>query len=371
MSSIRLDPGYTVARLDKAQVLYRQSQPDAARGELETVLSHMPDSAPAYTLLGLVRLMLAQPDDAQSALSNSATLYSSWIASLRTSEAQAQVAGNADRAEVATEGILALNRELAGVYLYQGIAWADKARKEPPESFLGGVWRNIQGQPTLYERAIGKMQDAARLDPRRPDIPVQLGNLYVEMGDTGKAAQELATARQIDPSAPEPYLALAHLQEAQNNVAEAVKTIAELTANSERYYPAYEELYRLYMGGGDTASANTSLQRALQISPETPSDHLWRGKFLQLLGNNADAEGEFRAALANPDLWEAHVHLGEILAQAGRHPEALAEFKAALNVQPNDPGALLGAARLMVLAGETDEAQSLFGRLTSLAPSGC
>ncbi len=349
--AMRLDPDYALTRLDKAEVLYRQSQPDASRAEIEALLVRTPDAAPAYRLMGLVRLMLAQPDDAQGALGNAARLYSDWIGALRSEEGRAQLAEDAVSAEVATEGILALNRELAGVYLYQGMAWADKARNEPPESFLGGVWRNIRGEPTLYERAIGKLQEAARLDPRRADIPVQLGSVYVQIGDTGKGAQALSTARQIDPTAPEPYLALARLQEAQRNIPEAIKTITELAANTQKYYPAYEELYRLYTSAGDAQSANASLQQALQFAAQAPGDHLWRGKFLRLLGNPAEAEAEFRAALADPDLWEAHANLGELLQQANRHPEALAEFKQALAVQPNDPRALLGAARTPCAGG--------------------
>jgi tetratricopeptide (TPR) repeat protein len=366
--ALRLDPGYALVHLDKAEVLYRQSQPDTARSELDVVLARVPDTAPAYRLLGLVRLMLGQPDDAQGALSNAARIYSDWVGALRAEEGRAQVAGDPDRAEVATEGILALNRELAGVYLYQGMALADKARKEPPESFLGGVWRNIRGEQTLHEKAIGKMQEAARLDPRRADIPVQMSNVYLQMGDTGRGAQALATARQLDPTAPEPYMALARLQEAQRNIPEAIKTITELTTNSQRYYAGYEELYRLYLASGDSQSANASLQSALQFAAQSPSDHLWRGKFLRTLGNIAEAEAEFRAALVDPDLWEAHVHLGEILQAANRRPEALAEFQQALTVQPQDARALAGAAQLLVMAGQVAEAETLFARLTSVVP---
>jgi tetratricopeptide (TPR) repeat protein len=366
--AIRLDPGYALAHLDKAEVLYRQSQPDTARSELDVVLVRAPEAAPAYRLLGLVRLMLGQPDDAQGALSNAARIYSDWVGTLRAEEGRAQVAGDPDRAEVATEGILALNRELAGVYLYQGMALADKARKEPPESFLGGVWRNIRGEQTLHEKAISKMQEAARLDPRRADIPVQMSNVYLQMGDTGRGAQALATARQLDPTAPEPYMALARLQEAQRNIPEAIKTITELTANSQRYYAGYEELYRLYRAAGDTQSATASLQSALQFAAQSPTDHLWRGKFLHTLGSIGEAEGEFRAALLDPDLWEAHVHLGEILRAADRKPEALAEFQQALAIQPQDARALAGAAQLLVMAGQVAEAESLFARLTSVVP---
>src|SRR5207302_5742617 len=74
--SLRLDPDYGIYRLDKAEVLYRQAQPDAARVELETLLGRSPDAAPADRLLGLVYMMLAEPDQAQDPLGKAADLYS-------------------------------------------------------------------------------------------------------------------------------------------------------------------------------------------------------------------------------------------------------------------------------------------------------
>src|SRR5439155_22022395 len=109
----------------------------------------------------------------------------------------AQVLGDAFGARAATEGILLLNKELAGVKLYQGMALADQARQEPPEGFLGGLWRKLRGQPTTNERALSVMQEAYSLDKQRPDIPLQMGNVYAQMGDPAKAAELLKQAQQM------------------------------------------------------------------------------------------------------------------------------------------------------------------------------
>jgi tetratricopeptide (TPR) repeat protein len=364
----RRDPTYPLYRLDKAEAFYRQAQPDAARTELSALTSQWWDAAPAYRLAGLVHLMLGRPDDAFAPLDKAAELYTAWLAEMRGEETAAQVEGDAARAQAATEAILKLNRELATVHLYGGMAWADKAGTEPPESFLGGVWRNIRGEPTTYERAIRRMEEASRLDPNRADVAVQMGNVYVAMGDARRGAEALDRARALDPTAPEPYMALARLQEAQGNPREAIARITELVGNAAHFYPAYEELYRLYKGLGDEGGAQAALASALSVAPRMPADNLWHGKFLRILGRNEEAIREFNAALADPELWEAHVNLGELLEEAGRSPDALEEFQQALAKQPNDPRALLGAGRLLVLAGETNEAEKLFSRLTSLAP---
>jgi tetratricopeptide (TPR) repeat protein len=366
---LALAPGDVLPRLDRAEALYRQSQPDAALSELEQVVRREPQAAPAYRLMGLVRLMLAQPDEAQQALAQAERLYSGWLDRLRTDEARAQVAGDTAQAHLATEGIIRLNRELAAVYLYQGMAAADKARKEPAETFLGGVWRNLRGEPTTNERALAKMQEAARLDPKRLDIPLQMAGVYTNMGDTAKAAESLQAARSLNAAAPEPYLALAQLQTAQGNPQEAINTLNELLSYSPGYYPAYQELYDTYTGMGDTESATAILQRGLQVAPNTPADHLWRGKFLKTLGARAESTAEFSMAAQDPQLWEAHLELGRAMQESGHTTEALAEFRQVLSVQPNHPVALLEAGRLLANAGDASEAQELFDRLTRLYPT--
>ncbi|MDQ3929015.1 MAG: tetratricopeptide repeat protein, partial [Chloroflexota bacterium] len=283
--SARLDSTYPATKLERAEVLYRQSQPDAARTQLQSLLSASPNAAPAYRLLGLTMLMLGQPTEAMSALDHAEGLYNTWLDALRKEEASAHAVGDSQRGQWATSEIVDLNKELAGIYLYQGMTWADLARQDPPEGFLGGIWRRIRGEPTKLERAVAKMRDAQRLDPQRPDVPLQLGTVYTQMGDSGSAAEALQEAQRLNPAAPEPYMALAGLQKAQGNPNEAVATLQQLLAQNPSYFPAYDEIYRIYQGSGDQAAATATLQSALQVAPRTTTDYLWRGRFLQRLGD--------------------------------------------------------------------------------------
>jgi tetratricopeptide (TPR) repeat protein len=367
--SARLDPGNPATKLERAEVLYRQSQPDAARSQLQSLLSVSPNAAPAHRLLGLTMLMLGQPAEAMSALDRAEGLYNAWLDALRKEEASAHAVSDSQRGQWATGEIVALNKELAGIYLYQGMTWADLARQDPPESFLGGIWRRIRGEPTKLERAVERMRHAQRLDPQRPDVPLQLGNVYTQMGDSGSAAEVLKEAQRLDPSAPEPYMSLAHLQKAQGNPKEAIGTLQQLLAQNPAYFPAYDEVYHIYMAMGDQAAATATLHLALQVAPRTTTGYLWRGRFLQRLGDIAGAVDATRMAATDPQLWEAHLLLAQLLTANGQAPEALQEFKQVLAVQPNNPDALLGAAQLHVLAGQAEDAQKLFERLVSIWPT--
>src|SRR5204862_7767207 len=129
------------------------------------------------------------PAVAQHRLGRPKEMYSRWIAGRRPEEGKAQVTVDLEAANRATDGIVALNRELARVQLYTGMALADYGRKQPPEGFLAAVWRRIRSEPSTYERAAAAMQEAARLDPRSPDIPLQMGSVYSTIGDDARAAQ--------------------------------------------------------------------------------------------------------------------------------------------------------------------------------------
>ena len=366
--SARLDPGNLRTKFDRAQVLYRMARPSEAAGELADLLKGNPDAAPAYRLSGLVQLMLGQPQRALAELDRANGLYNGWIGTLRSEEAQASASGNSTTAARATEGIVRLNKELAALSLYEGMAWADIAAGEPKETFLGSIWRGIRGEPTTWERALAKMQEASRLDPRRPDVPLQIGTLYMKQGDFANATTMLQQVRDLDPNAPEPYVALAQAQEAQNQPQQAIATLNDLLARSPRYYDAYDKIAVLYNSLGDSSDAQTTLERAAAIEPHSASDHLWRGKFLIPLGRTSEAESELRTAGEDSQYWEAHLLLGKLLLNSGRGPEALAEFQQVLSTQPDNEAALLNAGNLLVLAGKQDDAQKLLERLTAISP---
>jgi tetratricopeptide (TPR) repeat protein len=365
----RLDPTLLRVSLDRAETYYRQAQPSLAAGQLDTLIKAAPGAVTAYRLSGLVRLMLGQPEAALDPLGKARALYAGWINGQRKDEAQAESMGDTPRAHTASDNIVTLNKGLAGIALYEGMAYADTARTEPHESFLAGIWRGIRGEPSTSERAVAKMQEAARLDPHRPDVPLQLGSLYTFLNQYDNAEQNLKLAQSLDPSLPEPYLALAHLQEAMSKPADAIATLNDLMSRLPAQYPAYDYLYKLYAATGDDQSARNALQRALAVPPPSAADHLWHGKFLITLNRPDDAIPELQAAAADPETWEAHLLLGNIYLDKGRGPDALAQYQAVLAVQPNNETALLNAGKLLVLAGNADDAQTLFERLTAVVPT--
>jgi tetratricopeptide (TPR) repeat protein len=82
---------------------------------------------------------------------------------------------------------------------------------------------------------------------------------------------------------------------------------------------------------------------------------------LTMLANAADAEDKTEKATVTPGpLIPARELYGTMLLASGRAPEALATFKAVLEKEPHRLGAMLGAARAAVAAGDGASARQYY-----------
>jgi DNA-binding winged helix-turn-helix (wHTH) protein/TolB-like protein/Tfp pilus assembly protein PilF len=118
-------------------------------------------------------------------------------------------------------------------------------------------------------------------------------------------------------------------------------------------------------------AAKEAAQRALEMDEGLAEAHATMG-FINFYfdWNRADAENEFRRALAdNPNDAMAHSWYGESLAAMGRFPEAVAEAQRALE---DDPLSLIigsNAGWTLSLAGNTDHAIEILKKAIEIDPS--
>jgi tetratricopeptide (TPR) repeat protein len=183
--------------------------------------------------------------------------------------------------------------------------------------------------------------------------------------------------------------------------AKALETAVELLP---KWSPTYFELSHAYAGMGETGKALATLDRGLQVDPESASLHRARGLLLQQTGDRAGARAELerardldprdprlrlmlsavyrddgdlskavaevresvRLAPASADGWNA---LGLLLAAGGKEAEAESAFRSALKARPGDPDALFNLADVLRRAKRTKEAVELLERLIAKAPS--
>lgn len=111
------------------------------------------------------------------------------------------------------------------------------------------------------------------------------------------------------------------------------------------YAPAFAGLAQVFMwrvewqGQGDEAqqAADRASRRALELGPDLAESHVARGAFLTSICDYPGAEREYREAIRlNPRSFEAHYLLARCGVQAGRFELAVEMFRQAAQLRPED-----------------------------------
>jgi putative PEP-CTERM system TPR-repeat lipoprotein len=174
-----------------------------------------------------------------------------------------------------------------------------------------------------------------------------------EKRDYRTAAIQLKALQQKDPDNLDAALLLADISAADNNpdLAERnYRRAAELKADPDRYWRGWVDAL-LALGRFDDA-----LARLAEVQPATPADEaavlVRRSRALRAQGKVPEAEAAAREAVAKaPAAVESQVELGDLLFVTGRRDESRAATEAALQIDPDDPDALMLKA-MQLLAGD-------------------
>ena len=120
---------------------------------------------------------------------------------------------------------------------------------------------------------------------------------------------------------------------------------------------------------GRPAEALAHLQASLAIRPHS-SAHFNAGNVLRALGRRAEAEEQYRLALArNPALVQAALNLGSLLGEDGRLEEARAVLLAAEDRAPALPAVQFNLGLVAYLAGDRAEATARLRQTLRLDPA--
>ena len=204
-----------------------------------------------------------------------AVLASSWLPSPRQRRARAAAAVSA------VAGLMAC------AWLQVGL-WADGAN--------------------LFEHSLDVAGESDTLENA-------LGITLFERGRTGEAIAHYRSALTINAAYPE----------ARNNLAEALRTI------------------------GDLSSAELEAREAVRLRPSA-ANHTELGTILSHSGRLAEAAAEFDAALRlDPNYLAAYNNFGILLARQGRFDDAIERFAQALSIDPTDAAALKNMQQALAL----------------------
>jgi tetratricopeptide (TPR) repeat protein len=284
--AIRLNPQYAEAHNNIGAIRHQRGELRAAIAEYRLALASEPDYPAAERNLGLA-LAAYTLDAADSGASTEAGQH--LREALRHYPADPALHYNLGLTLVTRDPVEALGRFQEAIRLNPGLAEAHNSAG----NLLLGFGR--------VDDAIVRYTEALRLKPDFADAHYNLGNAYLQRGQADEAMAEYREAVRLSPTFAEPHNTIGNLLRRAGRLADA---IAE-----------YRTALRLKPTFGDAAF---NLGNALYESRQP-----------------ADAVQAFRQALAaHPDDADAHNNLALALEALGRVDEAAAEYRKALRLNP-------------------------------------
>jgi len=229
----------------------------------------------------------------------------------------------------------------------------------------------LDQQDGRFDEAIRKFRIARTLRPDYVAVPVNLGNIFLELNQLDEAVESINAALQIDPNNPAAHYGLGQVSISKHSYSQAVdhfeKTLAQVPGANRVHY----SLAMAYRGLGNAEKAKSHLAQqgtvgvrvsdplveALQDLIVGERVYLSRGKLAFEAKRYTEAVVEFRKAVdAMPESVIARVNLGAALTQVGDLKGAVEQFEEALRIEPGKANAHYNLAVLLARQNKHEQA---------------
>jgi tetratricopeptide (TPR) repeat protein len=201
-------------------------------------------------------------------------------------------------------------------------------------------------QASDFEKALGEIREALRLEPDSERPHVQLALLYHKQKDLANSIAELREATRIAPAGNFEHVALAHELEKAGHTPDAIAEYKALIDRHPERTDASNALVDIYVKEKDFKSAVEELRRSLKASSASFADE---SKFVNLrwsdednlayyLKQDHDLEGaaeQYQYLLGfKPDDEGLHNDYGNVLMDEHHCDQAIGEYNEAVRLDP-------------------------------------
>ena len=210
----------------------------------------------------------------------------------------------------------------------------------------------------------------------KPDVFESNLNLGLQLAKAGSpdAEQFLRAATKLKPTShvaegqARAWLSLAHVLEA-SKPDEAIAAYRQAAALQPKDPEPHLAAGLLLEKEEKFADAEQEYKQALALGPST--DAVTGLANIYMRGRRfPEAEAELRKLVAaRPDLADAHIQLGRVLAADGKYDEAIAEMQAAAKLAPTDAALQRDLADIYVTAKKYPEAEAAYRALLPSSPN--
>src|SRR5256712_6569471 len=233
----------------------------------------------------------------------------------------------------------------------------------------------LDQQEGRIDDAIRRYRVASQLRPDYVAVPLNLGDIYLQLNRLAEAEGSFKAALQIERSNAAAYYGLGQVALSRRSYSETINYFETALASAPDANRIHYSLAMAYRGSGNAEKAKDHLARqgsvgvraadplvdGLQQLIKGERIHLIRGRLALEARRYADAAYEFRKAVeANPDSLSAHINLGAALTQTGDLQGASAQFEEAVRI---DTEHTVAHYNLAVLLARDNQHEPAIGHL--------
>ncbi len=346
--TLELQPNYTPAKIDLAQLYVLRKQPDQAATLYREILKQNPDTIGA--LKGLVIALSAQGTEPDA-------LKQKILAT----------ADNVQSRTVLADYFLSQGRYENAQQLLNDLT--DNASEYTLRIKLLAVLKGaaIDLQERKFNEARTRVLEGLKAAPRNPDLMIMLARIEQAAGrldEAIKIAAQLSTQQSQYPPAQELLADLAMLEQQSQKAAQYYRQIWDKTHSDAIGQKLYQSLAMT-----DKPAADNFLRQWQQSNPNGDMPYFLLGAQQQLTGDASAAIAAYEAAVArNPSNASALNNLA-VLYQERNDSRALITAERAYQLAPKDPAILDTYGWLLVQNHQREKGLRLLQQAAILVPN--
>lgn len=151
----------------------------------------------------------------------------------------------------------------------------------------------IKSEIKDLDRAMILLNEAAKLEPKNPEIFIQMGDIFAEKNDGNAAIAQYNKAKELDKASVKAILRQGQLYGRAKNYTEALLKYQEAAKIDSSFAPAYREQGEIYYMAKKYEAAKQKYRRYLDLSGNLTSARIRYASFLFLNKNYEEAISEF------------------------------------------------------------------------------
>lgn len=335
------------AKVALARMLTSTGNEVGARQRVEEVLAEDPNAAGALKLKAIWQI---EEDDTESAING-----------LRTALA-------ADPQDVDAMGLMAQAYQRAGNtdLMLSFLSQAVEASNNAPEQSLRYARALVNDDKALQAESV--LINSLRISPGNIDVLTSLGQVYLQVEDTGRARQVIQTLEDVaTPQAQGNATALnLELVAQERGSDEALKLLEELAGDADASDSDQIKLsvIRARLTTGDVDGALEYARTLVEEQPDNPRFRYAKALTHMAMSDLDAAETELRTILdADPSSVQVWLQLARIKTANNEDEAALNLINEGLEAVPGAPDLLWGKASMLQRKGDIDGAIDIFAAL--------